>query len=178
MKPVLLLPSPLRRALLLGTLCAPPLVRADAQVSVRNLGLVLLQPEDQMAERGITVDALEAYVARLLTAADEALRSEFQRRPSGGFIAMAVRTNGRSKAWIDLSPGLPASSEDKLRKALESVTPPAIQSGTLVFGVKLTLWGGSPPTRVAPAPSEWQAQAKLAGKRMEVGELVDLVWPE
>lgn len=172
MKPVV---STIRRALLLA-LCVP--LPARAAEPVINLGLVLLQPEELMAQRGTTVDAVDGYVARLLATANEALRSEFQRRPSGGFIALAVRPNGRSKVWFDFAPALPASTDNKLRTALEAVPPPDLKSGTVVFGIKLTLWGGSPPTRAAPAPSEWKAQAQQAARRLEVSELVDLVWPE
>jgi hypothetical protein len=151
---------------------------AMAADAITNLGVVLLQHGNVIEQRVQSVDAFAEYVRKVEDAAAAALQLEFQRKPSGGFIVVAVRPSGRSKAWLDFDPGVPGATQDKLRKSIEAVRPLEVKTGVVVFAVKVSVWGGKPPSRVAPAPSEWKAQAERAGKALEVSELVELVWKE
>jgi hypothetical protein len=53
-----------------------------------------------------------------------------------------------------------------------------VKAGVIVLAIEVSVWGGKVPSRAAPAPSEWKAQAERAGKALEVRERVELVWKE
>lgn len=163
---------------LLGTLffLLPQVVMAADAVT--NLGVVLLQHGDVIQQRVQSVDALAEYVRKVEVAAATALQLEFQRKPAGGFIVVAVRPDGKSKSWLDFEPEMPGATQAALRKSIEKVPPLEVKSGVVVFAIKVSVWGGKSPSRFAPAPSEWKAQAQRAGKTLEVSELVELVWNE
>lgn len=162
----------------LGTLSLLLPQIAMAADAVTDLGVVLLQHGDVIQQRVQSVDALAEYIRKVQDATAAALQSESQREPTGGFIVVAVRPNGKSKAWLDLEPAVPGATEDTLRRSIEEVRPLEVRSGVVVFAIKVSVWGGKLPPRFAPAPSEWKAQAQRAGKALEVGELVELVWNE
>lgn len=151
---------------------------AMAADAVTNLGVVLLQHGDVIQQRVQSVDALAEYIQKVQDAAAAALQSESQRKATGGFLVVAVRPNGKSKAWLDLEPEAPGTTQDMLRKSIEEIQPLEVRSGVVVFAIKVSIWGGKVPPRFAPAPSEWKAQAQRAGKALEVGELVELAWNE
>jgi hypothetical protein len=163
---------------LLGTLCLLLPQMAFAAEAITNLGVVLLQHGNVIEQRVQSVDAFADYVRKVEAAAATALRLEFQRKPAGGFIVVAARPNGRSKAWLDFDPGVPGATQDSIRKSIEAVRPLDVKTGVVVFAIKVSVWGGKPPSRVAPAPAEWKAQADRAGKPLEVSELVERVWKE
>lgn len=151
---------------------------AMAADALTNLGVVLLQHGDVIQQRVRSVDAVADYLRNVEVAAATAIQLELQRKPAGGFIVVAVRPNARSKSWLDFEPELPVATQSTLRRSIEAVPPLEVTSGVVVLAIRVSVWGGKPPPRIAPAPSEWKAHAARAGKALEVSELVDLVWRE
>jgi hypothetical protein len=162
----------------LGTLLVllPQVVMAADALT--NLGVVLLQHGDVMQQRVQSVDAMAEYVRKVQDAAATGLQLQFQRKPAGGFIVVAVRPNGKTKAWVDIEPEMPGATQAALCQSIEKVPPLEVRHGIVVFAIKVSIWGGKAPSRFAPAPSEWKAQAQRAGKALEVSELVERVWSE
>jgi hypothetical protein len=159
-------------AALLG-LTTPP---GRAVEPLVNAGVVLLQPESLLQRRVKDAAEFAAYMQQVESAAAQALKAAFQRRPLGGFIVLALRPERKSKVWLDLDAELPAPTRQALVQQIEALPAPQVQDGLVVFALKASFWGGRPPTRVAPAPAEWKAAAGQAGSKLDVEALVDKVW--
>ena len=151
---------------------------AGAVAAFRNTEVVLLQPEELIRQRVADTKSLATYIRDLDESANSALDSVFQKKPTGGFVVVALKPPRRARIWFDVDPPLPQSSEVALRSAVMSVQAPEISAGVVVFALKAAFWGGRLPPRAAPAPQEWKAEAARLGVKLEVGELVERLWPD
>jgi hypothetical protein len=165
-----------RRAILAAPLLAVTRAFA-APAAFANPEVVLLQPEDLLRRR-IAGDGLAAYIRDVAEAADAALANVFRKTPAGGLVVIALKPPRRAKVWLDVAPPLPAPTADALGTAVLGVQAPAVTGGVVVFALKAVFWGGRLPTRAAPAPAEWKAEAARLGAKLEVGELVERLWPD
>jgi hypothetical protein len=140
--------------------------------------VVLLQTGsviEQRVEGG--ANAMADYVRRLGEAATQAMRDNPKQIPSAGFIVVAARHDGRAHAWFDFKPALSPTTITALTHVVETVAPAPVKSGTIVFALRVSIWGAKPPAAYAPAPQEWRDAAKRAGHKLDVEALVDQLWP-
>lgn len=174
-----------RRTLLVSSLAAslaaslsafPAL--SHAAPAFTNAAIVLLQADELMLQRVRSAQELAAYIKAVEVAAGQAIDGAFQRKPAGGFVVVAVKPGGRSRVWLDLDAPLPAATQQALRAGIEAVPAPDVQGGPIVFAFKASFWGGRPPTRGAPAPQQWKDEAARVGQKLEVGALVERLWPD
>jgi hypothetical protein len=138
--------------------------------------IMLLQPDWVMRERASDVKAFAAYINGIKEAANKEALQEAKAKPSAGYIIAAVRPSGKSKIWLDFSPPLSKEMYSKLEKAIEAVPPLNVQGGVVVFAINSTLWGASPIQR-SPNPEEWSKVERGLKEPMEIGALMDRVWP-
>lgn len=137
--------------------------------------LMLLQPTWLIQRRVPSAGALAEYVNAVKAAihagvADQAVS------PSGGWVVVAVRAGGQSMVWTDMEPRLPAELMASLEAAVLAVPVLEVNEGTEVFAIATSLAGG--PTRAAiPHPEAWEAAMEGRDEPMEIGALVDIVWP-
>jgi hypothetical protein len=143
-------------------------------VSVRNVAL--LQPDSVLHERGAEAQHMAQYIRTAEATAGSVLRDE-KPTPTAGFIVFAVREGYASKVWLDLVPPLPAATATKLTAALERTQHVPFVGGTIVFAFNVSLWDAAADTRTMPRPQAWIDAAENLPKPIEIGELVDHVWP-
>lgn len=149
---------------------------ASAETSYEVQKIFLLQP-DFIMERRIEAKALAPYISSLNTAAEKAFATE-KYPPTGGFLVIAVRPGKQSAAWLDFRPALPVKVDEKIIARLRAVPPPQVKEGPVVFAIRVSLEGGaSPQDQMMPHPTAWSEEANRAGQPIEVGDLVDRVWP-
>lgn len=166
---------PQRRKVLATALAlVAPLARAADPFT--NVAIVLLQPEELIRERIKSSAELAKYMKNIEAAARATMQGVFQRKPVGGFVVVALKPPGISKVWLDLDTSMSEATQAALRGAIESLPVPQVQGGIVVFALKASFWGGRPPTRGAPAPAEWKAEAARHAEKLEVGALVERVW--
>jgi hypothetical protein len=148
---------------------------ASAASPYEMKGVVLLQPESIIQER-ISVTALAPYIRSVNAAAANVLATR-KHPPTGGFLVLAVRPGNQSAMWLDLQPALAPDLAKALTARLRAVPAPTVQTGPVVFAIHASLWGGISPDGKMPAPEEWTQAARKAGKPVETGEVVELIWP-
>lgn len=164
------------RVLLLGLLISLA-HSASAGTSYEMQNVVLLQPESVMQPR-LEAKALAAYIAALDLAAGKVFATE-KYPPAGGFLVVAVRPGRQSAAWLDFRPALPATADTNIIARLRAVPAPQVKEGPVVFAMRVSLDGGSlPQDQMMPRPAAWSEQANRAGQPIEVGDLVERVWPK
>jgi hypothetical protein len=163
----------MRLVVLLFALAFADIAFAKAPYEMKDI--VLLQPESVLQER-ISVDTLGAYIRSVNASAAEVLAGR-DYKPTGGFLVVAIRPGNQSAVWIDTDPVLPTDLSRELVARLRAIAPPTVGDGPVVFAVRVSLWGGAPSTKNTPSPEAWEREAKAIGRPLEVGELVERVWP-
>jgi len=140
-------------------------------------GLTLLQPESALRERvNGGAPAMQAYIEAVNAAATRIVTASEPRRPSAGFIVLAVRPGGRSKVWLDFWPLLPSAAERHLLPALEKIAPFDAR-GLVVFAIDASLWGAPPTHEKAPRPNEWTRITRERGAATDAETIVEALWP-
>jgi hypothetical protein len=148
---------------------------AATAASYRTESVMLLQPDFVLEERVPSVDSLSEYIKAVQLAAESALAGE-DPHPTSGYLVLAVRPGGRSMVWLDFEPDLPESIQAKLRTAILAVPAFEARGGVVVFALNSSLWG-SPAAQGFPNPEEWSKAMEGHTEPMEIGDLVDRVWP-
>ena len=138
-------------------------------------GVVLLQPESVLQER-ISALTLAPFIHSINETATAVLAGR-DYKPSGGFLVIAIRPGNQSAVWIDSAPMLPTDLSDAMVARLRAIPAPSVKGGPVVFAVRVSLWGGEPPTKNMPLPEAWEREARIVGRPLETGELVERVWP-
>lgn len=136
--------------------------------------IVLLQP-GFLLEKRVRVQELSDYIKRLNAEASRVVVAFGDRTPRTGAIVFAVRPDGSRKVWLDLKPALSEGDANLLRSNLETTSPCAVQEGTVVAAINVSLWGGKTKVVSMPMPEEWRAAITSDG--VEVTQLVDSLWP-
>jgi hypothetical protein len=168
--------SRLRVLLLLLLWLATPWVQAAEPVT--KFGVVLLQPSSVLEERVPSVDAMAEYIKAIEAASREAVLASPLRQSAGGFIVVAVKPGQKSKVWLDFDTLLDMELSKQLTASVTSVRPFEARQGPVVFALKVAVWDGRESKRIAPAPSEWKAATKQAGRQLDVDTLMRRVWRE
>lgn len=153
-------------------------VTAGASDGITKFGVVLLQPDVVLKERVPNVNELAEYIRAIEVAAQSEVVASTQHPKSSGFIVVAVRPGQRTNVWLDFEPPLPSLLENAVIAKVKTIQPFQARNGVVIFSLKVGLWGGAEPARVAPFPSAWKAAAQKAGRSLETGALVESIWSE
>ena len=148
---------------------------AFAATPYRTESIMLLQPDFVLKERVPSIDSLSGYIKAVQSSAGHAL-SGTTPTPASGYLVLAVRPGGQSMVWLDFKPALPEPTAAKLRAAILSVPAFEANNGTVVFALNSSLWGGQPASGF-PNPPEWSKAMGGRDEPVEIGDLVDKVWP-
>ena len=149
---------------------------AHAQEPFRYYSIVMLQKQKVFEERLGSVDLLSIYVKGVVDATAAAVKDLPKGTPAKGFMVIAVRPGDRSRVWLDFKDPISKEAAAALESAATKVTPVSVKGGTLLFAIKVGLWGGGAPSEMVPRPEAWRAEAEKEGKFIEYSELVDRVW--
>lgn len=148
---------------------------AAAQVPYKVNSAMLLQPDFVLQERLPSVDALAGYVKAVDHAAGTALATT-PATPASGWLVLAVRPGHQSMAWLDFDAALPAATAEALRTRILAVPPFAARAGVVVVALNVSLWD-APAATGFPNPPEWRAAVANDTVDIEIGALVERVWP-
>ncbi len=85
---------------------------------------------------------------------------------------------GQLSGWLDFDPALPSDIANKILSATSAIRPANVQSGVVLFSLKVGLWGGQEPAATMPALKEWKALAMMFGRPAEAGELAEAAWTQ
>jgi hypothetical protein len=146
--------------------------------------ITLLQPEWEISQRiGGEAEPLAAYIKGIVAAAEEVVHAHAAGNPTSGVIVVAVRTNHRSRVWIEFGENpSPASLASAMATRIEAVAPPRVSTGTISFHINFDLWGGGKPLtnseRPVFAPAQWREAAGKLGGVADTEAILDSLWPD
>ncbi|HEX6018952.1 MAG TPA: hypothetical protein VFZ28_12715 [Burkholderiaceae bacterium] len=166
------------RAILFSGLIWMAAALALAAEPIVKQGVVLLQPSTILEQRVASVDAMAGYIKAVEAAAREAVQGSAVKQATGGFIVIAVKPGLKSKVWLDFDALLDPDTSRQLAARITAVEPFEARQGPVVFALKVSLWGGRESRRVAPAPADWKAATKQAGRQLDIDGMIQRVWRE
>ncbi len=151
----------------------------QAENKIRFAHLSLYQPEAILSERMPSVKVLAEFTRVIQESIEPSLRSSPNIGPLQYSIIVAIKPGGKIKTWAyapDEAKAIVLSKTVTLDPTKPLPTVPAV-SGLLLFGLNWSLNGGA-ISNTNPTPKEWQDQAKALGRTIEIGELVEILWPD
>ncbi len=151
---------------------ASPLFAAE----VTRQEVLLLQPDDELQFRVISVDAYGDYAKAVRAAVFDVLQQHTLPQPAAGFFVLVVRPGQQARVWLDFQPALPPALAQTLRARSLSLLPPLVREGPVLLTLKLSLDGAPWPVQAAPQPASWAQAAVLAGAPINLSNLVERVW--
>ncbi len=167
-----------RRALAGLALLSMALPLAWAAEPIVKNGVVLLQSSAVLEERVASVDAMARYIQAVEAAARVAVQGGAVKQAIAGFIVIAVKPGLKSRVWLDFDTLLDPGTDRRLVASISALAPFEARKGPVVFALKVSLWGGRESRRVAPAPAQWRAATKQAGRQLDIDGMIQRVWRE
>lgn len=138
--------------------------------------IVLLQPDFEFRAKRVEARSLADYLksaqAEILTGIKVAALPR-----SSGFVVIAVRDNGESRIWLDMTPAWSDADSELVVAAVRKVPAFSVANGDVVFALKLSIDGAEETSRPTPMPRAWHIAMKNASQPLHVEQVVGLVWP-
>lgn len=144
---------------------------------VKLESVTLLQPNFVYAESGIDAAQIASVIRSTVEEVNQAWENETL--PAGfGFIVIALRSNGQLNAWLDIEPELPEAIQNRAIMRIRQSQGPHFEASTIVFAICVSINNGHIDEQKKPFPQAWQKFLSTYASPIEIGELVNLLWPE
>lgn len=169
----------LKWALLLGV-ASLALSACDAPLQVRFDAVYFFQNEEELSRKKVDLEKVSVFSRHLQSAISQALKkAKNQKIPATqAYVVVAVRSDGEVAAWLDAEPVMHEYFEYEITEAARKVAPFRVESGIVVFGMKMAINSASHTQKAVPEPKEWiEAKRKVADPN-DVEQVVLSIWPE
>lgn len=152
---------------------------SNVALNCHETGIVLLNSEEQMAERGSDAQSLSEHIARLMAVTSDLLGEQAEEGASGMLIAVGVKPGRKARVWCEAAGGkLSVFFLSFLEKELAKVPPIDVINGPIAFIVKVALWDRQ-AAGFPELPTEWTVAAAAEGKVFSIPDgLFKLIWPD
>ncbi|MFZ6641163.1 hypothetical protein ACO0LL_15545 [Undibacterium sp. TC4M20W] len=162
--------------LLLATLllCISTLTQA---AETRFDSVYFFQSQAELEKKGINVDTFGRYTRALQTQIYKALK-KVKMPASAGYLVVAIRSDGEVTCWLDMTPAVDAYYDNQIYETIKKIPPVDVQSGILVFGIKMAIDTAVHTKKTIPAPADWAEAKKKLNDPNNIEELVLSLWPE
>ena len=77
---------------------------------------------------------------------------------------MAVRDDGKIKAWIDSDAEVPADVAKTMLKVAQNTKPFPVKKGAVIFSLGFATDGADLPADKVPFPNDWKQVAKCSNE--------------
>lgn len=138
-----------------------PMICNAAEVDY--LMIKLMQPKEVITQKINGIDGMSAYIKKVEVDINKNL-ANVESLPSWGFLVIAVRDDGKIKAWIDSDDPVASPVQKAMIKVAEGTKGFDVKSGAVIFALGFGIGGIGLPPNVMPFPVEWK---KIANCRNE-----------
>ena len=122
------------------------------------LKIHLMQDKNAMLEKIEGVDDLDRYMKEVERTINKKIAT-LPTTQSWGFLVIAVRQDGKIKAWLDSDDAVPANIAKEMVNVAESTKPFSVKNGAVVFSLGFATDGAELPVEKMPFPNEWKKVA-------------------
>lgn len=127
------------------------------------LMIKLMQPKEVMLEKMDGVDGISQYIKQIELDINNKL-SNVESSQSWGFLVIAVRNDGKIKAWVDSDVEVPASVERTMIDVAENTKSFSVNAGAVVFAIGFDIGGLGLPPYTMPYPNDWKKITKCTNE--------------
>jgi hypothetical protein len=132
---------------------------AASAADIEYLTINLLQPNNVIMKKIGNIDGLSTYVKKIETDIRSKLSSS-DTQSAWGYLVVAVRNDGKIKAWLDTDDAVAADVAKTMVDIAESTTAFAVNDGAVVLSLGFGIGGTAIPPQVLPFPAEWKKLSK------------------
>lgn len=143
------------------------------------LKIYLMQPKQVILDKIDGVDDMDRYLKEVEVNINKKLAEITPVSTSWGFLVIAVRDDGKIKAWLDTDDAVPPAVASAMVNVAENTKPFAINQGAAVFALGFGVDGAELPIDKMPFPNEWKKVASCTNedcKEQNAEEIVLKSW--
>lgn len=133
-----------------------PALSQAAQVDY--LMIKLMQPNKVIEAKTGPVDEMSRYIRQVEVGINNKL-AKVPAKNGWGFLVIAVREDGKVKAWVDTDDDIPGFVSETMLSVAQSIRSFKVKTGAVVFALGFGINGGSLPPNTLPFPSEWKRKS-------------------
>jgi len=145
-----------------------PLVASATDIEY--LMIKMMQPKIATMKKVGNIEGMAKYIKQLEIDIKDKL-SSVESNANWGFLVIAVRNDGKIKAWLDSDDEVPATVVKIMTSLAESRPAFPVKDGAVIFALGYGVNGAPLPTEKMPFPVEWK---KTSGCNNEDCQGVDV----
>lgn len=147
---------------------------AASAAEIEYLTINLMQPKNVIMKKIGNIDGMSTYVKKIETDIKNKLSSS-ETQSAWGYLVVAVRNDGKIKAWLDTDDAVAADVAKTMVDIAESTTAFAVNDGAVVLSLGFGIGGAALPPQVLPFPSEWKTLSKCNNEDCQQQDVEALV---
>lgn len=120
--------------------------------------IYMLQLRDLILEKIGNVEEMDRYIKDVEKSINQKI-STMKQLPAWGFLVMAVREDGKIKAWVDTDDEITEDIQKAMRDTAQNTPAFAVNQGAVIFALGFGVNGGELPMNKVPFPNEWKNSA-------------------
>lgn len=153
-----------------------PVISNAAQANY--LMIKYMQPKETLEERLNGVDDLAKYIKQVEVNINQNI-SETRSTQTWGFLVIAVRDDGKIKAWIDSDAEVSPEISKLMIDTAQNAQAFSVNKGAVVFAIGFDIGNIGLPPYSMPFPNEWKKVAACTNEdcdKKEVEEIILKTW--
>lgn len=123
--------------------------------NVDYLMIKMMQPKKVVEQKTGSIDEMARYIKEVEVDINTRL-SGVASNAAWGFLVVAVRDDGKIKAWIDTDDRIPESVSSSMVAVAQNARSFPVKSGAVVFALGFGIDGAGLPPNTLPFPVEWK----------------------
>lgn len=143
---------------------------AASATDIEYLMIKMMQPKIATMKKVGNIEGMAKYIKQLEIDIREKL-STVESNPNWGFLVIAVRNDGKIKAWLDSDDEVPPALSKTMTSMAETRLGFPVKDGAVVFALGYAVNGAPLPSEKMPFPVEWK---KTSGCNNEDCQAVDV----
>lgn len=149
---------------------------AMANNNVNLIRIYLYQQDNELGSHLQNQDEFIEYIGKVESSIIQAIENSPIESPRTGAVVVAINTKGELRLWYVFENQLNESIKAKVLSSIKQNKIPKLNSGPVMFGYGLNLWGANGSINGIPIPEEWKSIADANNKPLTVNELVNKAW--
>ena len=128
---------------------------AASATDIEYLMIKMMQPKIATMKKVGNIEGMAKYIKQLEIDIREKL-STVESNANWGFLVIAVRNDGKIKAWLDSDDEVPPALSKTMTSMAETRSGFPVNDGAVVFALGYGINGAPLPTEKMPFPVEWK----------------------
>lgn len=147
---------------------------ASHATQANYLMIKLMQPQAAIEAKMENVDGMADYIKQVEIDINKQL-SSIEHTQSWGFLVIAVRDDGKIKAWVDTDVEIPANIAKTMVDVAENSKSFSVNKGAVVFALGFDIGNVGLPPYTMPFPNEWKKVANCSNEDCQDADVEAIV---